>query len=526
MAFKKIDEDATAQEEPFDAFLLRGQAANVEAARTGRPRRASLCYPAAARPVLGSSRTMVLPVGVFPLGPYTTQVTVRVRGSCVAASVWLGVAYQWTAGAWSAPEPDVEFAVGDDEQTLALRVPRGTDAVRVGLLIRSDYVAAAATKRNHTAATTVKGTDPTEWDQGAAPGLTLTLGRRYTIAYGEHSGTPQDPGVDGYPGPFEVLDWDDAATRGHADRYIHAWPPFEGRPTTEYANFAIAVRELGALTIYGITLEESAWATTPDLAELLQAAYPTSARSVGALYQRERELWTKYTPIHHLGGTYDPAHLDPDAGSSRITQPHGALVYLDENWRKIGAAYLGDYTDEAADVEGVVQYRSTYDVWVWLYGAIMLNGPDSAPVEVRATTYSFSGGSWSGSSAQETFEPVTVFLHAGNPRDGNEAGSLIGKEKPAAGAAQPNPATPLAWHTLRPCVPRDRVESSLVRGQIEDTSPGSNRVLLLEARCSLTNSEARSDGGRLLEAPTLGIGSAARAYLWCPTFTVSSARVV
>ena len=451
MAFRKIDLGAAAADQPLDAYLLHGAAANDDAAYLYRGRRASQTYALDHRPTLGAYRTFARPLCMWPLAPGEAQVTVRLRCVVQDASVNLGLAvYDPTTRTLTQTELDTVATTSTTNVTLTADVSNLAGTVGLFLLFRSEK-SATVTKHTYNNATVLFQAGRLDFDGGHP--FTLSASKRYVVEF-EDDTTPRPEGQ--YPPPLELIEWDDSTdqeARGWPFLY-GGWYDFQGSGE----NFEASITLLGSLILHGYSAASSGWATRSSAQALLQPAFPPSVSPVSALHARLRAQHVARTAIHALGPTPDTQTLDDDG---RVLDPFGAVVSLfslTNSWRQAASAYVGGYEDDQTDVDrpsSATYTRSTLIV----AGLLAVDGGGqvggrTVQVNARVKAYSWDAGAWSDDA--ETLPDadglpiiVPVMGRSFEPRvAAYYAGGLINTPfGPSAGGGGQT------WHTLRGCWP-------------------------------------------------------------------------
>ena len=233
MAFKKLDSDLTAGEEPLDAFVLRGVAANVEAGFEGRLRRASMSFAPSSDgdggttyPRYGCSRWMYLPL--FPWRVSSRRVDkirVKLNGTVSDYPVNMQLAYRVTESRESSLGPIVTIdpAVSTDffqELEIDLRAADPEKPLALFLVFRSDRDPAESPGK---AVAYPSGTSffesRTILNTGPANALGILNNTRYVARLEFDSGNPATSD-NPYPQDLDVIWWDPAKGPNDKDNRI------------------------------------------------------------------------------------------------------------------------------------------------------------------------------------------------------------------------------------------------------------------------------------------------------------------
>jgi len=496
MAFKKIDEDAAAPEEPLDGFLLQGIRANAEAIDAGRFRRTSWALAQGRTLRIGAYRAMALPLCSLQLAPRITTLRVRLRGLCDDGEVYLGLALlDPVTGQITSTATPTTLSAGDEDAVLDLDVTGRQGVVHVALVYRSEVVAGGSTKVNYTAGTN------TLIDAGRVelgPGFTLNPTERYVLTFEDSGALASNPLAGGYPPRLELIEWDDAT-----DETCRTWPAYYGGWfDLAYSNYGIRVNKLGSFDIYGVSVEERAVSAQPTLSYSLEPAIPPSVRAVGSLHARLRELHVLRSVIHRSGPCCDQV-LDADG---RLVSAWGVSAQADSaSWQPVAWGYVGGYDDDQTEVQlpsPVTYDRSTIRAFGLLaVGYPALSAPrDLLEVRVRLKVYTWNGGAGAWSTLAGTSEETILYpvVMTADPADPERApGLLLGLNRTSsnAGAGQ-------SFHTLRSSWPVaslmppngfvDDVGQGIPLGgltpfEVEYQDGGSaDRMVVVEVRGSLT----------------------------------------
>jgi hypothetical protein len=498
MAFRKIDLDAVAGDEPLDAYALHGAAANDDAARENRGRRASHTFALAHRPTLGAYRTFARPLCMWPLAPGTAQVTVRLRCAVQDASVLLGLAvYDPTTRTLTQTDLDTTATTSTTNVTLTADVSGLAGTVGLFLLFRS-VKSATVTKHTYNNTTVLFQAGRLDFDGGHP--FALNPAKRYVVEF-EDDTTPRPDAQ--YPPPLELIEWDDTT-----DKNARGWPFVDGgwfdfQGTS--ADFEVSVTLLGSLILHGYSVADSGWDARPSAQALLQPAFPPAVPPASALHARLRAQHVQRTAVHALAPTPDTQDLD---GDGRVVDPFGRVVSLyslTSSWRQVSAAYVGGYEDDQTTVDrpsAATYTRSTLIV----AGLLAVDGGGqvsgrTVQVSARVKAYSWDAGTWDGDA--ETLPdadglPIVapVMGRVFEPQiAGYYAGGLINVPFGPSSAVGGE-----TWHTLRGCWPLlafrepsgfvddlpQQLGGGLVPFELEVTDPetGVDRALVIELQAT------------------------------------------
>jgi hypothetical protein len=449
MTFSKIDLDAVAAEEPLDAFVLQGAAANDGAAYEERGRRASFAFSSEAPPILGSSRLWVWPLAVWPLSPGCSEITVDLLGIVQDDSVEVGLAIL-ESNRLSTTQTTQTLSTSGGARTLytlTLDTTGRSGVIVVCLLVRSQK--ATSTKHNYNATQTLNAGGFVDLNGGHP--FTLNQDKRYSLLFTDHSSTPDSPGPAGYPDEFEVMEFDSGS------QYVRVWPA----STVAYYSFqsgkyAIEIYLIGSIVLYGAQIAETGWGARVDLSQQLQPAYPPAVPPLSALHARLYQQHLR-TAVHAAGPVPNTNALDAD---SRVICRWGQVVDASTNsWVEAGQAWLGDYGDDevAVDAPSSATYTRGH---LWVCGLVAVASSDglgysgdTLTLDVRAVLRSWSGTAWTASQdEQPDTDGADVVCPIQTPSNYTTrftltAGDLVSASWPVSGAATSAPA--LTYHALR-----------------------------------------------------------------------------
>lgn len=449
MAFKKIDLDAVAYEEPLDAFVLEGVVANDSAAYEERGRRASFTFPTDAPPILGSSRLWVWPLAVWPLSPGCSQITVDLLGIVQDDSVEVGLAIL-EANRLSTTQTTQTLATSGGARTLytlTLDTTGRAGVIVVCLLVRSNR--GTSTKHNYNATQTLNPGGFVDLNGGHP--FTLDPDKRYSLLFTDHSATPESPGPGGFPDEFEVMEFDSTS------QYVRVWPAsLTAYYSFQSGKYAIEILTLGSIVLYGGQIRETGFSARTDLSVRLEPTLPPAAPILSALHSRLYQQHLR-TSVHAAGPGQDRDSLDADG---RVICRWGQVVDASTSaWQVAGSAWLGDYGDDevAVDTPTSATYTRGH---LWVCGLLAVASSDglgysgdTLTLDVRAVLRSWSGTVW---DADEDEQPdaagVDVVCPIQTPsnfttRFSLAAGDLVSASWPVSGAATSAPA--LTYHALR-----------------------------------------------------------------------------
>jgi hypothetical protein len=506
MAFRKIDLDAVAGDEPLDAFALHGSIANDDAAYTSRGRRASHTYAAAHRPTLGAVRSWVRPLTVWPLSPGCTQLTVRLRCAVQDASVtvWLA-AFDLATYRLIPSATTTTLTTSDTNATLTLSTSGLAGLVGVMLCFRSAR-SATTTKITYASANVLLQRGKVTFHPGH--GLSLNPSKRYAVEVVDDV-TQRAELVD-YPPAMELLEWDDAT-----DEDGRVWPFYYGSHYNFQGageDFGIDVTLLGSMVLHGYSVAESAYSTRAALTAPLQPTLDPAVAAVAALHARLYQQHLR-TPIHALAPSSDVGDLD---GDGRAVNVLGCVLDLSASWQVASTAYLGGYDDDQVEVDRPTAQTYTRSTLI-LAGLVCVDGGgDTAgrtvELHLRAKLYSWDAGTWDGdavtgpsSDGVPVLAPV-LGLSADPRLMAYTAGGLVEAFGPSSGGGGDS------WHTLRGCWPMSSFREPdgfvddlppLGHGlvpfvvEVEDTVTGADRALVLEVQGSTTDTAGNPLGGRV-----------------------------
>lgn len=306
MSFKKIDQDAAAGGEPFDAFTLHGVLSNQDAAYTGRPRRCARAYATGNEPILASLTPMVgLPV-LWPLSPGCQALKLSLLVTVADGAARLRpVVSQGERAPWVGEEVTVTSADGLVE--LECDTTGFEGLVLLGVEIRSDLDDAEVDKfsLNETGDHAYLKDDRTVY-LGSSANLTLDPDTRYALTFGPGAaGESYDPE---YLPPSTVQWWNRAAA--NVDQ-VEVWPPYSRAREGSWlgASIEIAVHKIAQVKVHSLAVEETAYATRADLRDALRPGMAPQARAVRQLHRRNHDQHLR-TKVHSVGGLPDPGLID------------------------------------------------------------------------------------------------------------------------------------------------------------------------------------------------------------------------
>jgi hypothetical protein len=405
VAFKKIDADAVDANQPLDAFVTQGVAANLEASRLNRFRRTSMGWPAGLRPVLSAHKMVAYPLAMWPVSDYARQVTIEIRHEVEDASVHMGLATV-SSGVLNQRLDDLtEVVVGSATTSLTMDVfdHRGSD-LPLFLVVISEG-------KDDAESVTIDGatdgnviTSPGKVRLPTGHGLTIiaNAGDRWRCSFSDSLSGSANDGDETYPGSRTVLLVEDAAN----DAEIWVWPRFSEAsypvPGWSYGNYVFTVETIGKSTVKGIEIYEDDVQAFDDLqGQLVPAAAPV-ARHIGSLYRQGFALHRDHTQVHHAGPTFDTANQD--GASSVISGGWGeGPVNVTQTFKTVASCWVGTYATNSVD-GGTSRFRNrlrvsgfmvfTNPVTYYGYGFGDEDPGVEIPGKLQAVVNSFSFGSW------------------------------------------------------------------------------------------------------------------------------------
>lgn len=521
--FKKIDRDAANGEEPYDAFLLRGIARNVEAAYESRMRRGSMTWGVDDRPLLASYWTCGIFLGFWPVSLGCNEITVEAIVDVDQVEMDFGASILNAVGVVT---PDLTTTESPGSATIisfTLDVTGyGGRVVPVVLLYRSHKDTSTA-QTDNVSADTDQVVQLHKYQLTSAA-FTLDAAKRYVLDWTTEFASATNSETMNPPDTKNVIRLDTA------NDVAYVWPPFDQHdPGYQTEAYTVTLTEIGRCTLYGAGVYETGTESRLALEDLLHTGYPTSVSVLNEMYRRMRQQFKTRTRIHHIGGAYDNELQD----NGTTVQAFGAAEPINapsDSWQTLGSALVGNYDDDKGeDTAGSETERSRLTVLaaVVLTHTHHTDAQRAFDIDFRVTLNSYSGG-WSANTVTGSTATTRIRSINAHPIYGAEDGFLR-----ALKLQELHEVAELASHSMRGSFPVQTLARRrgwgglhLVRLDINDTqTTASNRLLQIQARPTTTETRDGTDyvvdvdGNSITPSQSLD-------WLWLPAFTVITSEYV
>jgi len=411
MAFTKIDADAVNADEPIDAFVLQGVDANLDAARDNRVRRCAFGWPSDNLPVVASHKTVAYAIARWPVIPGVTQVSIDIRHTIANAAVNMGLAKIQRDGRLDLADADLTPVATGANTTTTLNCDVTAfqgDTVDLFLLVKSDMATSPAPEQETINGAT-DGNIITNWTRITIPaGHSITLfgntGDRWAISFTDASSGSTLVEGDEFPDTRTIIRM--STPSGPTDLDVWPWMPADERTGLwSGGNYNVTIDTLGMSTIQGISVYDSTVTAFPDRQGRQLPGVPPVSAAIGDLYRRGRGLHAHHTRVYRCGASYDLARLDSAGDVLSLWDEY--VEYQTLTWDVLGSCWLGSYPRNNVE-GGASRYRTSAVVTGWLYGVVGTADLLVASASLRASIYSFSGTTWSGSVKNGVTRNVNV----------------------------------------------------------------------------------------------------------------------
>lgn len=520
-AFKKIDQDAVNNDEPFDTFLLQGIASNVTASSKLRYKKCGHTFVIGEEPILSyyaeDSLWAVWPICIFPVGDKFNSIKVEIYCDVQDSNIYVKpcLLRKNGKGIYNVPTSEQNLSVGTNQIiTLEYNLPQKGGTYILGMMIRSSLDVPSKQSYTFSAPHDVF----TTIDQGkldlTGAGFTMTTSKRYALLLSPIGATA--PEINNAR-TLMVLD------HGTSDNFVKTYPMVNGLGigSDSYSfDLEAELLEIGAMKVFGYSIYETDFNSSRDLTNILgyNQGYVPSTFIISQLYAENLENHKNNVPIFNCGGTVDRNHTD---AIDRIISPIGSLCYVgDTSWRTIGSTMVSNKFQDVVDYQGNEVERTRTKVGVLAFCAA--SGPTlhnyRLNLAVRTRWLSFDNISEEWDDEEEYLPDVYGSKYPTNIisdyfGDGRE--TLIALEYPLDQTSIPDIYNSPSWHALRGLIPLsaferdpDNPKFSYIEFEVDDTDTNEDRMCLLQI-----------GGGRLV-GDTGNLGSHHHLYCWVPTFSL------